>query len=67
MLYTIGIITCIVFYLSCLYLYFFFDTLLKKLEAMDNNLSNVRIDLATTSAEVQRAKRLVEREQQDAV
>jgi len=67
MLYTIAWITGIIFYLGCVYLYFLLDRIVDKLGEIDDRLTDMRIELATTASEVQRAKRLVEREQQDAV
>jgi len=61
MLYTIAWITGIAFYLGCVYLYFLLDRIVDKLGQIDDRLTDMRIDLATTAAEVQRAKKLVER------
>jgi len=61
MLYTIAWITGIIFYLGCVYLYFLLDRMVEKLGQIDDRLTDMRIDLATTAAEVQRAKKLVER------
>tara|TARA_R100001369_G_scaffold66783_1_gene94289 strand:+ start:184 stop:384 length:201 start_codon:yes stop_codon:yes gene_type:complete len=66
MLYTIAWITGIAFYLGCVYLYFLLDRIVDKLGQIDDRLTDMRIELATTAAEVHRAKKLVER-QQDAV
>ena len=66
MLYTIAWITGIAFYLGCVYLYFLLDRIVDKLGEIDDRLTDMRIELATTAAEVHRAKKLVER-QQDAV
>ena len=66
MLYTIAWITGIIFYLGCVYLYFLLDRIVDKLGQIDDRLTDMRIELATTAAEVHRAKKLVER-QQDAV
>jgi len=65
MLYTIGFITCIGFYLLCFWLYVFFNRLLDKLESLDDNLENIRVDLNVAKVEVRRAQQLIER--QDAV
>jgi hypothetical protein len=62
MLYTIAWITGIVFYLGCVYLYFLLDRMVDKLGEIDDRLTNMRIELATTQVEVQRAKQLVERQ-----
>ena len=62
MLYTIAWITGIIFYLGCVYLYFLLDRMVDKLGEIDDRLTNMRIELATTSVEVQRAKHLVERD-----
>ena len=61
MLYTIAWITGIIFYLGCVYLYFLLDRMVDKLGEIDDRLTNMRIELATTAVEVQRAKKLVER------
>ena len=61
MLYTIAWITGIIFYLGCVYLYFLLDRMVNKLGEIDDRLTDMRIELATTSVEVQRAKKLVER------
>tara|TARA_B100000795_G_C22460793_1_gene309155 strand:- start:138 stop:362 length:225 start_codon:yes stop_codon:yes gene_type:complete len=61
MLYAIAWITGIIFYLGCVYLYFLLDRMVEKLGQIDDRLTDMRIDLATTAAEVQRAKKLVER------
>ena len=61
MLYTIAWITGIIFYLGCVYLYFLLDRMVDKLGEIDDRLTDMRIELATTSVEVQRAKKLVER------
>ena len=66
MLYTIAWITGIIFYLGCVYLYFLLDRVVDKLGEIDDRLTDMRIELATTAVEVHRAKKLVER-QQDAV
>ena len=62
MLYTIAWITGIVFYLGCVYLYFLLDRMVNKLGEIDDRMTNMRIELATTQVEVQRAKQLVERQ-----
>ena len=61
MLYTIAWITGIIFYLGCVYLYFLLDRMVDKLGEIDDRLTDMRIELATTAVEVQRAKQLVER------
>ena len=61
MLYTIAWITGIIFYLGCVYLYFLLDRMVNKLGEIDDRLTDMRIELATTAVEVQRAKQLVER------
>ena len=61
MLYTIAWITGIIFYLGCVYLYFLLDRMVNKLGEIDDRLTDMRIELATTAVEVQRAKKLVER------
>ena len=60
-MYTIGIITGIVFYLGCIYLYFLLDRMVDKLGQIDDNLSELRIDLAVTQAEIKRAQDLANR------
>ena len=62
MLYTIAWITGIIFYLGCVYLYFLLDRMVDKLGEIDDRMTNMRIELATTQVEVQRAKHLVERD-----
>ena len=62
MLYTIAWITGIVFYLGCVYLYFLLDRMVDKLGEIDDRMTDMRIELATTQVEVQRAKQLVERQ-----
>ena len=62
MLYTIAWITGIVFYLGCVYLYFLLDRMVDKLGEIDDRMTNMRIEIATTQVEVQRAKQLVERQ-----
>ena len=62
MLYTIAWITGIIFYLGCVYLYFLLDRMVNKLGEIDDRMTNMRIELATTQVEVQRAKHLVERD-----
>ena len=60
-MYTIGVITGIVFYLGCIYLYFLLDRMVDKLGQIDDNLSELRIDLAVTQAEIKRAQELANR------
>ena len=60
-MYTIGIITGIVFYVGCVYLYFLLDRMVDKLGEIDDRLSEMRIDLAVTQTEIKRAQELVER------
>ena len=62
MLYTIAWITGIIFYLGCVYLYFLLGRMVDKLGEIDDRLTDMRIELATTQVEVQRAKQLVERQ-----
>lgn len=62
MLETIAWITGIIFYLGCVYLYFLLDRMVNKLGEIDDRLTDMRIELATTSVEIQRAKQLVERD-----
>jgi hypothetical protein len=62
MLYTIAWITGIIFYLGCVYLYFLLDRMVNKLGEIDDRLTDMRIELATTAVEIQRAKQLVERD-----
>ena len=62
MLYTIAWITGIAFYLGCVYLYFLLDRMMDKLGEIDDRLTDMRIELATTAVEIQRAKQLVERD-----
>lgn len=62
MLYTIAWITGIVFYLGCVYLYFLLDRMVDKLGEIDDRMTDMRIELATTQVEIQRAKQLVERQ-----
>jgi len=62
MLYTIAWITGIIFYLGCVYLYFLLDRMVNKLGEIDDRMTDMRIELATTAVEVQRAKQLVERQ-----
>ena len=61
MLYTIAWITGIIFYLGCVYLYFLLDRMVDKLGEIDDRLTNMRIELATTQVDIERAKKLVER------
>ena len=60
-MYTIGIITGIVFYLGCIYLYFLLDRMVDKLGQIDNNLTDLRVDLAVTQTEIKRAQELASR------
>ena len=53
---TIGIITGIVFYVGCVYLYFLLDRIVEKLGEIDDSLSDLRVDMAVTQTEIQRAK-----------
>ena len=62
MLYTIAWITGIIFYLGCVYLYFLLDRMVDKLGEIDDRMTDMRIELATTQVEIQRAKQLVERQ-----
>ena len=61
MLYTIAWITGIIFYLGCVYLYFLLDRMVNKLVEIDDRLTDMRIELATTQVDIERAKKLVER------
>ena len=60
-MYTIGVITGIVFYLGCIYLYFLLDRMVDKLGEIDDRLTEMRIDMAVTQTEIKRAQELVER------
>tara|TARA_B100000530_G_scaffold129262_1_gene80756 strand:+ start:133 stop:354 length:222 start_codon:yes stop_codon:yes gene_type:complete len=60
-MYTIGIITGIVFYVGCIYLYFLLDRMVDKLGEIDDRLTEMRIDMAVTQTEIKRAQELVER------
>ena len=60
-MYTIGIITGIVFYVGCIYLYFLLDRMVDKLAEIDDRLTEMRIDMAVTQTEIKRAQELVER------
>ena len=60
-MYTIGIITGIVFYLGCIYLYFLLDRMVDKLGQIDDRLTDMRIDLAVTQTEIKRAQELASR------
>ena len=62
MLYTIAWITGIIFYLGCVYSYSLLDRMVEKLGEIDDRMTDMRIELATTQVEVQRAKQLVERQ-----
>ena len=64
-MYTIGVITGIVFYLGCIYLYFLLDRMVTMLGQIDERLDETRIDLAVQKTEIKRAQQIVER--QDAV
>ena len=64
-MYTIGIITGIVFYVGCVYLYFLLDRMVTMLGQIDERLDEMRIDLAVQKTEIKRAQQVVER--QDAV
>ena len=60
-MYTIGIITGIVFYVGCIYLYFLLDRMVEKLGEIDDRLTDMRIDLAVTQTEIKRAQELASR------
>ena len=60
-MYTIGIITGIVFYVGCVYLYFLLDRMVDKLGEIDDRLTEMRIDMAVTQTEIKRAQEFVER------
>ena len=60
-MYTIGIITGIVFYLGCIYLYFLLDRMVDKLGQIDDRLTDMRIELAVTQTEIKRAQELASR------
>ena len=60
-MYTIGIITGIVFYVGCVYLFFLLDRMVDKLGEIDDRLTEMRIDMAVTQTEIKRAQELVER------
>ena len=60
-MYTIGIITGIVFYVGCIYLYFLLNRMVEKLGEIDDRLTEMRIDMAVTQTEIKRAQELVER------
>ena len=60
-MYTIGIITGIVFYLGCIYLYFLLDRMVDKLGQIDDRLTDMLIDLAVTQTEIKRAQELASR------
>ena len=60
-MYTIGIITGIVIYVGCIYLYFLLDRMVDKLGEIDDRLTEMRIDMAVTQTEIKRAQELVER------
>ena len=61
MLETIAWITGIIFYLGCVYLYFLLDRMVNKLGEIDDRMTDIRIEMATTQVEIERAKKLVER------
>ena len=61
-MYTIGIITGIVFYLGCIYLYFLLDRMVTMLGQIDERLDEMRIDLAVQKTEIKRAQQIVERQ-----
>ena len=61
MLETIAWITGIIFYLGCVYLYFLLDRMVDKLGEIDDRMTDMRIEMATTQVEIERAKKLVER------
>ena len=58
---TIGIITGIVFYVGCVYLYFLLDRMVEKLGEIDDRLTEMRVDLAVTQTEIKRAQELIDR------
>ena len=60
-MYTIGIITGIVFYVGCVYLYFLLDRMVDKLGEIDDRLTEMRIDMAVTQTEIKRAQELIDR------
>ena len=60
-MYTIGIITGIVFYVGCIYLYFLLDRMVDKLGEIDDRLTEMRIDMAVTQTEIKRAQELASR------
>ena len=53
---TIGVITGIVFYVGCVYLYFLLDRIVEKLGEIDDSLSDLRVDMAVTQTVIQREK-----------
>tara|TARA_B100000035_G_scaffold207648_1_gene177626 strand:+ start:137 stop:331 length:195 start_codon:yes stop_codon:yes gene_type:complete len=58
---TIGIITGIVFYVGCVYLYFLLDRMVEKLGEIDDRLTEMRVDMAVTQTEIKRAQELIDR------
>ena len=58
---TIGIITGIVFYVGCVYLYFLLDRMVEKLGEIDDRLTEMRVDMAVTQTEIKRAQELMDR------
>ena len=60
-MYTIGIITGIVFYVGFINQYFLLDRMVEKLGEIDDRLTEMRIDMAVTQTEIKRAQELVER------
>ena len=60
-MYTIGIITGIVFYVGCVYLYFLLDRMVEKLGEIDDRLTEMRVDMAVTQTEIKRAQELIDR------
>ena len=58
---TIGIITGIVFYVGCVYLYFLLDRMVDKLGQIEDRMSDIQVDLAVTHTEIKRAQALVDR------
>ena len=60
-MYTIGIITGIVFYVGCVYLYFLLDRMVEKLGEIDDRLTEMRVDMAVTQTEIKRAQELASR------
>ena len=58
---TIGVITGIVFYVGCVYLYFLLDRMVDKLGEIDDRLTEMRVDMAVTQTEIKRAQELASR------